>query len=176
MKNKKFKIPVLLILPLVLVCILAIMYAVLQLVIAHPEWTEANYVMFHSVEECQQIEEITSTDVKCVQTYTADQDKKLKGLSYAAFFGGEFETADFSFEIFAYEFEDADAAKQYFANHTGKSLDLLGDASFTASSGIGGSSLVIFQGHNAYVIFTGVGDLKNVEALLAEVFSAELEF
>ena len=109
--------------------------------------------MFHEIEECYDI--VGELDESCIFFYEdPSEDADSEGLEYVKFFGLAYDADDCAFRLFAYEFADADTAKHYFSNVTGKSIVL--DTDFSESSGMGRFRRIVISENRAYSVYTGI--------------------
>ena len=84
---------------------------------------EPNLHIFSDIQECKKIENLKSKEAE-VEIYDSPKaDDNLKKLEYQEFFGCEYKSDDFSFELFAYVFESEDVSMDYFENVTGKDIN-----------------------------------------------------
>lgn len=104
--------------------------------------------IFSNISECQ---EIATAPNATVEVYNSpSQDKNLKGIKYETFFGCNYLSDDFAFELFAYEFSNSTGAMDYFENITGKSNDP--PTTFSESSGMTTSRRVVVDENRAYIV------------------------
>ena len=132
----------------------------------------ASVYMFADMEECKSI---ASADGSFSEYADASSDKNIKGLNYTDFFAGKYDSGDFRFEIFAYEFDSVDSARTYFKKVTGKnSRDM--ETNFSLSSGIFSSRarMVVFNNNLAYIVYIPTMDVKDAAEFLSEVFSIKI--
>ena len=132
------------------------------------------YPMFEDVGECEALKSSTLEGARFEEYDASEKDRYLKKLNYSACFAGRFTCDEFAFEIYAYEFADADGARRYFKNATGKEPD--GDFEFSFVQGLGiplfNTSLKLFDGKNAYRVYTkSWEDWESIELLLGEIFT-----
>ena len=128
--------------------------------------------IFSDMEECKSI---ASADGSFSEYADASSDKNNKGLTYTDFFAGKYDSGDFKFEIFAYEFDSVDSARAYFKEVTGKnSRDR--ESNFTLSSGLLSSRacMVVFNNNLAYIVYMPTMDIKDATDFLSEVFSIKI--
>ena len=101
------------------------------------------------------------------------EDRKLDGLLYDVAVCGEYSSDELSFEIFAYEFESPDIAKQYFENVTGKVIDDR-DRMFNFVSGHTVFELIVVCNEKAYSVYTTTSQKEQLKAFLGEIFSVKV--
>ena len=137
--------------------------------------TESNYRIFENISECEKIEANMAEDATITKYRTPEADQNLKGLSYNAFFAAYYDSPDMSFTIFAYEFANNDAAKQYFKNSTGKTSKT--DVNFSCSTGLLSNDErgVFIDGNNAYTILSPLEHSDEVYDYLEQCFSLKLD-
>ena len=133
----------------------------------------SDYYIFADIYECDNLLQ-TEDDKTVITRLSPEQDKKLKDNKYVEFRGAEYSSPELHFKIFAYEFADADGAKQYFRNVTGK--DITFDNTFSLSCGglRGSLTLIVIDGSNAYRIRSTAKDYKELDALLKEFFNVNI--
>ena len=136
---------------------------------------ESDYRIFENISECEKIEANMAENATITQYQTPDADKNLKNLSYDAFFAAQYESPDMSFTIFAYEFANSEAAKQYFKNSTGKTSKT--DVNFSCAAGLFSSEErgVFIDGNNAYTVLSAPKHSDDVYDYLAQCFSLNLD-
>ena len=137
------------------------------------------YYIFENLEECEGLI-YTDIDDECFSKYELpSNDKDLDGLSYNKFWGGEFKSESLKYEIFAYEFEDDASALKYYANVSGKNIDLSyqekHNGLFLASSGMTSYELVVISQNRAYKLIAPNRDIDEINTLLCETFSQKIE-
>ena len=132
-----------------------------------------DYYIFADISECDNLS-LIADDEAVISRISSENDKKLKGNEYEAFWGAEYSSPELRFKIFAYEFADADAAKEYFYNNTGKDVGF--NTTFSMScGGIRGSlQLICIDGSNAYCVYSTAKDHQELIALLKECFSVSI--
>jgi len=138
-----------------------------------------DYYIFQNIEECNNLIS-TDVDIECFSEYDLpSNDKDLDDLSYNKFWGGEFKSDSLKYEIFAYEFEDNASALKYYANVSGKNMDLSyqekHNGLFTASSGITSYELVVISQNRAYKLIAPNRYIDEVSELLCKTFSQKIE-
>ena len=69
-----------------------------------------DFYIFNEIDECEKLIPVDKSNINFAIHDVADKDNDLKGLLYNDFFGMSYESEKLKFEIFAYEFEDADSA------------------------------------------------------------------
>lgn len=134
----------------------------------------SEYYIFADISECDDLL-LADDDRTVITQLSPEQDKKLKGNEYVAFRRAQYSSPELHFKIFAYEFANADGAKEYFRSVTGK--DRVFDTTFSLSCGgmRGSLELVVIDGNNAYCIRSTAKDYKELDALLKECFSVNIE-
>ena len=137
--------------------------------------TESNYRIFENISECEKIEANMAEDATITKYRTPEADQNLKDLSYNAFFAAQYESSDMSFTIFAYEFSNNEAAKQYFKNSTGKTSKT--DVNFSCATGLFSSEErgVFIDGNNAYTVLSVPKHSNDIYDYLAQCFSLNLD-
>ena len=140
------------------------------------------YYIFDQISECEQLIPVNQTDVKADRYNDASGDKDAKGLSYDEFFGMNFKSDELEYEIFAYGFEDKDAALKYFVNVTGKTsyekklpLDNEDENKLlSASKGISQYRVVITYQNKSYKIISSNKYQDEIDELLSKTFSIKI--
>ena len=66
------------------------------------------YPMFEDIGECEALKNSTLEGARFEEYDASEKDRYLKKLNYSACFAGRFTCDEFAFEIYAYEFADAD--------------------------------------------------------------------
>lgn len=129
------------------------------------------YYIFTDINECLNFES-TAEIIKVEKYDSTEKDEKIMGLRYNNFYGAKIECSNYQFEIFAYEFENDDIARQYFEVVSGKTYS--SESAFFGSGGITSYALVVVDVNKAYKINTTSGDIEKVKVLLANVFSKKI--
>ena len=139
------------------------------------------YYIFQDIDECENLIPSDQADAHIDRYDTPDQDKSLKGLPYDRFFGMSFESSSLEYEIFAYEFEDADSALKYFVNVTGQNYEerLPLDEEdenilLSASSGMLQYQVVVVCRNRAYLLTAPNRYADEINELLGNTFSQEI--
>ena len=110
---------------------------------------EIDVHMFSNIKECQVIESLNdNANVKIIAS--PDEDKYFKDLQFQNFFGCEYTSDDLTFELFAYEFSNADMAMSYFENSTGKGEDP--NSTFCDSTGMLWFKRIVVKENKAYAV------------------------
>lgn len=128
------------------------------------------YYIFSDIDDFEQIEEDYSEEITIEKYDSPEKDKNIKKLSYTDFYAAEYSCKEFEFEIFAYEFESKDIAKEYFKNATDRESE--NDESFLEWGGIGGSEIVVLDDERTYVVSTSVP--KKTKEFLSQIFSIKI--
>lgn len=114
------------------------------------QFTEAEFHIFASIEECESISTENSVDTEVTIFKSIEEDPYLKELEFLAWFGCEYSSEKLSFELFAYEFLSNDIAMDYFENVTGKDNDP--NPTFLDSSGNKYFSRIVVSENKAYIV------------------------
>lgn len=128
--------------------------------------TEKIY-MFSDINECNGFK-----DIEKERYVNALKDNNLSDLKYKKFYGAYCENQDFEFEIFAYEFENVDFAKQYYRNYINADTDR--NTIYHLSSGHFLVTLLVIDENKAYIINTNVFDVKDVQSFISHKFSLDI--
>lgn len=142
---------------------------------------DVSYTIFADIAECEVLKNSTLEGARFEEYDASEKDRYLKKLDYNACFAGKFTCDEFAFEIYAYEFTDADGAKQYFENATGKNQSSDDKSSFSLVQGIGiplfNTTVNVYNGKNAYRIYTDSWeDWRSIKTFLSEIFTEPLSF
>lgn len=130
------------------------------------------FYIFSDISECEGITEHKHDDAE-ITIYEAPDDKYLKDLEYVKFFACDYSSSELEFEIFAYEFDSSEDAKEYFKNVTGKSNQP--DKSFSTSKGMFRFRVVAIDDSRAYVAISPKKYDREVLSFLKEVFSVKID-
>ena len=134
---------------------------------------EPDLHIFSNMEDCKNIENLKSEDAK-VKIYDSPKvDKDLKKLVYQDFFGCEYKSDDFSFELFAYVFENDDIAMDYFENVTGKVNDP--NPTFLNSAGMFTYERIVINYNKAYRLTCKNTNKEKVIEFINICFSTEVQ-
>ncbi len=130
---------------------------------------DPNAYIFASIIECEMIETKGGT----VIPLDASEDKDNKGLEYSAFYGASYQSDALSFELFAYEFETADAAKEYHQRGTGNATPF--ENGFRKQGTIFSYTVWVYDGNRAYTVKCDNSDAEELDAFLKEILSITIE-
>ena len=141
-----------------------------------------DYFVFQSIEECEGLIPTDRSDVNIDQYDTPNEDEDLKDLTYHNFWGMKFKSDTLEYEIFAYEFEDADSALKYYVNVTGQNsymkrlpLNEQDDNNLlSVSKGIFSSRIVVISQNRAYQVIAPSRYVDKIHELLTDAFSQKL--
>ena len=128
--------------------------------------------MFASISECEKFESPNLTNGSFTKYNSPNDDTYLKSMQYASFYAGKYVSEELDFEIYAYQFNDVNDAKEYFKNATGKTINT--DSSFSSSSGFRYYRLTAFDGVNAYTVIAEKSQLEEINNILNNVFSKKM--
>ena len=134
---------------------------------------EPDVYIFCNIEECNNIESHKSENAVLDVYHSPDEDKYSYGLSYNAFYGCNYVSDDYSFEIFAYTFSSMDEANKYFKNATGKDNPLVSNFLSTVGS-FDDYRRVVVSANNAYLVRTKASDAEAVCNFLNSAFTQEI--
>lgn len=130
--------------------------------------------IFATLDECDAFASKENEGAGFTKYQDASRDDKVKGLPYADYFAGKYGCDQFTFELFAYVFENNDAAQEYFERVTGKNMGAL-ESNFSLSCGPLNASLVVVDNNQAYTVHMPTGDVRSVTQFLAEVFTIKFK-
>ncbi len=125
-----------------------------------------DFPMFSDIEECYSLENYKLDDTP--------KDKYVKGLNYKASFVATVKTADCEFEIFAYEFETVESAKNYYKEFEGLKSEINRDYGARFSVGHFAGKGIVFNGPNLYRISCDSKELDDVVKYLSTIFTLKL--
>ena len=128
-----------------------------------------DYTIFADMDECYAMEAALPADAEIEMYENPSADSAIGNLSYEEFFGRKIKCEEFSFKIFAYEFADTQASKQYFKNNVG--YDDEGSAGGVMTQNTVACILVVYDRERAYTIHTNMGDFNDVVSFLGKHFS-----
>jgi len=141
-----------------------------------------HFYIFNEIDECEKLIPVDKSNINFAIHDVADKDNDLKGLLYNDFFGMSYESEKLKFEIFAYEFEDADSALRYYINVTGQKsyeqkLPLSSSDEnklLSASSGMFSYSLIVVYKNMAYQINAPKQYKNEIIEMLSTTFSIKV--
>lgn len=131
-----------------------------------------DYYIFQDIEECQNIISLNYTNGEFVAYNNPNNDKNLKDLKHIDFFAGKYKSDELIFEIYAYQFENANEARRYFNNVTGKNAEL--ETNFSSSQGISQYRLIVIDGEYAYCVTTSKSNAQELIKVLEKIFSKKI--
>ena len=170
--NKK-KLPITIYRLLVLIIFVGSGVAFFIRVYRHPVFNEL--FIFQDIAECERLIPDDQSKFNMERYDSPTRDKKLKDLQYNEFFGMKFQSDTLKYEIFAYEFIDAESALKYFNNVTGKNMKMPDEnKNFTSSQGMSSCELIVTYQNRAYCIFSSAQYAEDLDQLLASTFSQKL--
>lgn len=126
--------------------------------------------IFADMTECEAFRVMSDKNGTFTEYTNMLTDDNLGDLSYVSCFAGTYLCDDYSFEFFAYEFEEGEMAKKYFNNCTGKNTNALSE-NFSLSLGLLRTHLAVVKDAKAYVVFCPTKDTQDVLLVLEEFFS-----
>ncbi len=129
--------------------------------------------IYASIDECKALESLDDEGGKFAAYSDAISDQHIRDFQYSAFYGGEFSCKAYSFQLFAYEFNDAITAQLYFEKATGRNSDEV-DPNYSLVSGTMSSRLIVLSGNKCYSAYFPTSALANVTQLLSEIFSVKI--
>ena len=128
--------------------------------------------IFEDINECSNISNLTHSNGYVTEYENPNNDKNLKDLKYNDFYAAIYESEELKFEIYAYEFDSPEAAKNYFKNVTGKSTD--SSTTFSSSKGMSTYRLVVIDHNCAYTVLTSHDQSETINKSLSEIFSRKI--
>ena len=153
-------------------CFMLILIGIGGLAVLHQSLDTSIYI-FSDIKECQTIETLDAKVGRFQKYQDTAFDKHANDLKCTAFFGGEYSCDVYSFQIFAYVFEDTTTAQEYFERTTGKVSDSL-STNFSLASGVISSHLVVFDGKHAYAVYFPTSATAEVLQLLSVCFETKI--
>lgn len=136
------------------------------------------YFIFNTLTECENLIPTDETDVTVVRYTIPSCDKDIEGLSYRSFFGMKLQSDALKYEIFAYEFDDAESALAYGIRASGrydyKVPEDQESKFWSLSRGTTSVHIVVAFRNKAYQLNAPSEYTDEIKKLLAEVFSQKL--
>jgi len=144
--------------------------------------TPGNFYIFNSISECEKLIPVDKSNINVEIYDDNNKDENSKGLLYNGFFGMNYESEELKYEIFAYEFENADSALSYYVNVTGQKsyeekLPLNSSDEnklLSASSGMFSYSLIVVYKNMAYQINAPKQYKNEIIEMLSTTFSIKV--
>ena len=144
--------------------------------------TPDNFYIFNSISECEKLISVDKSNINVEIYDDNNKDENSKGLLYNGFFGMNYESEELKYEIFAYEFEDANSALKYYVNVTGQKnyenkLPLSSSDEnklLSASSGMFSYRLIVVCKNMAYQINAPKQYKNAIIELLSTIFSIKV--
>lgn len=81
----------------------------------------------------------------------ATSDQHVEGLEYTAFFGGKYQDASCSFEIYAYVFPDTETAEIYYERAADDGANM--NPNFSGGMGLFGADRVVLNENTVYAVY-----------------------
>ena len=128
------------------------------------------YYIFSSVDDFTQIEENCNDEIKIKKYDSYEKDEYMDGLVCSKFYAAQYSSKEFKFEIFAYEFENADVSKQYFKSAADRESEE--NTNFLEWGGLGHSEIVVINDQCAYVVLTSTP--SKTKEFLSQIFSIRI--
>lgn len=130
--------------------------------------------MFADLEECHAIAADESIQA-CLTIYESpEKDKHIKELEYVDFFACYYASDDLEFELFAYQFAEADAASVYFSNVVGRKSTYGTD--FLKSAGMFSYHGIVISDNMAYAVYSKPSSESNLNELLGDWFTQKVVY
>lgn len=127
--------------------------------------------MFESIDELENMEALFEKYGQ-VQKFSDSYDECLQGLKYEKQYVAKYQCNDYEFDIYAYEFETDEQAREYYINYDGDNLDNnLWNLYFNSRGTV--TSMTI-NGVNIYRIVYKEDDEKEINSLLSENLSIQM--
>ena len=142
----------------------------------------SEYYIFQNIEECELLVPNDQSNISIERYGAPIKDKNLKDLPYYDFFGIKFKSNTLEYELFAYEFTNADSALKYYVNFTGeksyeKKLPLNEQEDnilLSASKGMSLFCIIAVSQNRAYKLIAPSKYTDEINELLAHTFSQSL--
>ena len=134
-----------------------------------PNGLYSDVCIFSNIQECASIAENTAENVTVTVFENPDNDKNLKRLSYSAFWGCEYKADNLEFTLYAYVFENNDAANKYFRNETGKNNKL--ETNFSRSWAMGQHRTIALKDTRVYAVYTKSKYAENTFQIINAAFT-----
>ena len=128
--------------------------------------------IYNEISECYSIENCPNESI--IVYDQPSEDKYIKELEYKNFYGCDFTAKEFSFQLFAYQFENSDSANEYFRSVTGKKSSE--EKNFTDVTSLFSYRRVVVDNENAYIVYSEPEDAAAVIAFLNGIFTKELHW
>ena len=129
--------------------------------------------MFENIDELENME-ASFKKYGQVQKFSDSYDECLQGLKYKKQYVAKYECDDFEFDIYAYEFETEEQAREYYINFAEDDLDInLWNLYFNSKGTV--TSMTI-NGVNIYRIVYQKNDEKAINTFLSECLSIKMIF
>ena len=127
--------------------------------------------MFESIDELENME-ASFEKYGQVQKFSDSYDECLQGLKYEKQYVAKYECNDYEFDIYAYEFETDEQAREYYINYDGDNLSRnIWNLYFNSRGTV--TSMTI-NGANIYRIVYQEDDEKEINSLLSENLSIQM--
>ncbi len=126
------------------------------------------YCIFSNISEFEIIESEFLNQGEVEKYNDTSKDENIKELQYVAHYAAYYTCEDFEFEIFAYEFENSDASREY---HKNVSVETDKSVSMHRTVGITQTKLVLIDNTMAYSAFYSNADAEQVEHFFCTAFS-----
>lgn len=135
--------------------------------------TSNDVYIFSDINECQSIKDSVRENVNIKIYDSPVNDKYLKQIPYREWFGCKVTSDDMTFELFAYEFLNADFAMRYFESVTQKKNNP--NPTFSSGSGMNLYHRIVVDENNAYAVYCSKKDQSRVIEFLNSRFTKSIE-
>lgn len=146
----------------------ALIIPILSLCSCH-RFETLNVRIFTDIKECRSI---NSDNAEVTIFENPEKDKYLQKLEYQDYFGCEYVSDDFSFELFAYEFSSNDVAMNYYSNATGKQTDP--NPTFSDSTGMSLFKRIVLKDNKVFFLMCRKSDKEKVLEFINSHFSEDI--
>ncbi len=128
--------------------------------------------IFADMGECAKIIEYADADTRIEKYEDPKKDAMWNGTDYKSFFGVHYRSRNLSFQLFAYEFEDAATARLYYKGKEGNAREAENETSYFINAACGDQFRAsVFYGEKGFTVYTYVEQERGVMQLLYSHFS-----
>ena len=151
---------------------IVLLLAIVQAFSSFSGISDMDVYIFQDINECKRLEllDYKNSEIEYYQV-SEDENYSLEMIA-EKFYGIRFVSDELKFDLFAYEFENGEDAKEYFRRATGKKEEL--DRNFLVSSGLLSYKVIAINENKAYIASTSNKYSGELQTLLSEIFSVKL--
>ncbi len=125
-----------------------------------------DFYIFEDISDCENITEHLEDETKLEIYDTPEKDPALKDIEYKSFYAARYKSRKMDFEIFAYEFKNAEDLEEYCTNK-----DECYESYGIKSQGLFYTFIYVADENRAYSLYTNTFDDKEVKEILEKTFS-----